>query len=195
MKNHRFRRQGFSLFMALLILICSPSPATACSCSVGTATEELQKAKAVFSGTVSELREGEEAVEAVLDVKSTWKGEVQSTRIVHSPFGSCQYPFELGPTYLVYAKQRDDSSPYVVHDCGRTSLVSSAYPDILELEFGPNAARSIQLIQLQFYALHKPLYQTLENWHEKVKRYLLLHPHVEKDSKQYGFYSAHFPGE
>jgi len=127
-----------SLLLVMLVLLplsFIPSTAYACSCYVpDTATEAKDKAAAVFVGTVTNVKKQKSGFDITFTARKTWKGPSSTEIHVFSPYGSCQYNFEEGTEYLVYASSWKNSKLLTVYDCGRTAPLPGAQKDIDELE-------------------------------------------------------------
>lgn len=110
----------------------------ACTCapSKGPA-EELERADAVFSGKVIEVRRHGQGsaifarVEAVLRVERVWKGAGGPAVSVFtgSHSAACGYGFKRGRTYLVYA-HKDAEGRLSTGICGRTRRLKDAGGDL-----------------------------------------------------------------
>lgn len=137
----------FSLFLALCILLGADA-ALACTCvPAGSPVLELERATAVFSGRVVEIRRHREAadifarVEVVFRVERVWKGVEQRTVSVftseHS--ASCGYGFRRGRTYLVYA-HGNRGGGLSASICSRTRRLRDARRDLEVLGAGREIA-------------------------------------------------------
>jgi hypothetical protein len=141
----RVRKICFILFLSFVGLLFAPSIAFACSCSLPpigkTETQliklERKKSQAVFSGKVIEIiapktASGEEAwvAEVRFKVMQTWKGVTTETVSVFTAniCCICDYNFDVGERYLVYAYSADDNLATSI--CRRTKLLSEAGEDL-----------------------------------------------------------------
>lgn len=120
----------------------------ACTCAPpGSPTRELERADAVFSGKVVEVRRRKRGadifagVEAVLRVERAWKGVEAATVSVFtaSHSAACGYGFKQGRTYLVYA-HKDREGRLATGICGRTRRLKDAGEDLKELGAGREVA-------------------------------------------------------
>lgn len=122
------------------------SPVSACSCiQPGTPTEELERSDLVFRGVANLVQEPAdqtnpenqlENTTVSFSVSKVWKGEPQSRIHIKTTASSaaCGYNFETNEEYIVYANIVDGEPN--VSLCSRTSLVSVAADDIVELGEG-----------------------------------------------------------
>ena len=116
-------------------LTVNVKPANACSClRPGSPLTELEKATAVFAGEVSDIEQTTTGFEVSFSVSEVWKGDLNPTLVLttgpHS--AACGYPFGIGQDYLVYAYGRD-AAPLSTNLCSRTTLLSNAEDDLIEL--------------------------------------------------------------
>ena len=126
-------------FSAVLALLIFSAVVPACSCvDMGMSIEEtvkgqLNSASAVFEGKAIEYldRKGTDRLYITFAVDRVWKGEVfpefeldtDMIRTQHGPvaMNSCEYPFEKGMTYVVFARKTDKG--WVTGDCSGTTQV------------------------------------------------------------------------
>lgn len=129
------------LFIGFLTLSLLPfKQAFACSCAQpGPPREEFQKADAVFSGQVIELKKSPDTYswEAMFYVLEAWKGITTRTVTVSSvpSGGMCGYEFEKGEEYLVYG-YKWDGDVLSTSLCTRTNKLTFAHEDLKELGRG-----------------------------------------------------------
>lgn len=132
-------------FLVLLFIFCVNSfSAFACSCIMpGTVAEEVERADAVFFGTVMDV-DGPvfgayvfPDVAVTFTVQEYWKGVFSEPLVIHTGQGGgdCGYPFEEGESYLVYAYV-DENDDLHANICSRTALVSDAEEDLVKLPKG-----------------------------------------------------------
>lgn len=142
------------------MLFGAPSRAYACSClAANTAMKALEGADVVFRGTVvgvTDVRDGATSMtpsgrEYTFDVKTVWKGEVQSQYKVRTGFGGgdCGVSFELGESAVVFATMSGDQ----VLGTGSCSYwrPMGALPDEVALSTVPSTVvedRGAELIEL-----------------------------------------------
>lgn len=135
-----------STFLTLFLFLCIPlimglfpSSTKACDCAVPkTATEALERASAVFTGKVLQIKQknmNKEQYDVVtLEVERVWKGIDQTQIVVYTQWSSCQFKFEKGEEYLLYAYRSGDH--LMVINCGRSAQLAAATQDLNELGIG-----------------------------------------------------------
>ena len=130
--------------MVLFAFCVSSFSAFACSCIMpGTVAEEVDRADAVFAGTVIALDNSDYKayvfpdIEVTFTVQEYWKGDVLDTVVIHTGQGGgdCGFAFEEGKSYLVYA-YADDNGDLKEKICCRTALLSDAEGDLAKLGAG-----------------------------------------------------------
>ncbi len=130
--------------MVLFAFCLSSFSAFACSCIMpGTVAEEVDRADAVFAGTVIALDHSDYRayvfpnVAVTFTVQEYWKGDVLDTVVIHTGQGGgdCGFGFEEGESYLVYA-YADDNGDLHANICSRTALLSDAEGDLAKLGTG-----------------------------------------------------------
>lgn len=138
------------LFSLLLIvsLMFAAEAGFACSCAPPrSAAEELERAAAVFSGKVVEIKKHKQAeniftaVEVIFRVERSWKGaEGETVSVFTSGWSAaCGYGFKGGRTYLVYA-HRDAEGRLSTSTCSRTRRLKDAREDLEEMGAGREMA-------------------------------------------------------
>ena len=139
------------IFTTLLIIAVSNVSIYACWCrkvSEDTNTDEnfrktiarlVSASDFVFAGTLIE----ENNDQLIFKVENTWKGDFKNKITFYFPHNvtgdenreffidSCQYNFELGKTYLVYADVTLNGLS--VNKCRRTNFLTNAQRDVDEL--------------------------------------------------------------
>ncbi|WP_134685417.1 hypothetical protein [Brevibacillus migulae] len=142
---HSILKIGLLLIMVVLVpMSFIPSTAHACSCDIpDTAKEAMDRAAAVFVGTVTSVKKQKSGFDITFAASKSWKGPSSTEIHVFSPYGSCQYNFVEGTAYLVYASSWKNSKLLTVYDCGRTAPLPSAQPDIDELDYPDNTQRRL----------------------------------------------------
>lgn len=148
------------LLAIVFIFVISSFSAFACSCIMpGTVAEEVERADAVFLGTVDAVGANaygkyvynlaieyvyNPAIEYVYEpvivtfaVQEYWKGVFSEPLVIQTGQGDgdCGYPFEEGKEYLVYA-YADENDDLHANICSRTALVSDAEKDLATLGKG-----------------------------------------------------------
>ena len=131
--------------LALLFAFCVSSfSAVACSCIMpGTVAEEVERADAVFTGTVIAVDTPIYGayvfpdVEVTFTVQKYWKGVLSEPLVIHTGQGGgdCGFGFEEGESYLVYA-YADDTGDLHANICSRTAVLSDAEEDLAMLGKG-----------------------------------------------------------
>ena len=98
-------------------------------------SEELNRAVAVFSGKVSDIKTEEHRFVVQIKVESVWKGEIPKTITVQTSKweSACGYSFAAGKQYLIYVY---GGEPFDVGHCSRTKPLDSASEDLKELGEG-----------------------------------------------------------
>lgn len=122
----------YDIISFMFLLIVAMGAASACSCiAPGTPLEELEKADAVFTGTVTAIDSLDEGTNRVtLRIVHLWKGPEPIYLSVKTAADSagCGFNFEQGKDYLVYAQASEEG--YRVSLCSRTALLSTAQEDL-----------------------------------------------------------------
>lgn len=144
---------------ALLVLVFSSGPlflnppaAHACSClPSGPPCEAMWNAALVFTGKVVEIVPLESATAGLpvelrprrirFVVSEAFRGADTAEVELHSRGGGsgmCDFPFQLGAEYLVYAHHRGDAAGWSTSTCSRTRRLHEAAEDLAYLRL-PNA--------------------------------------------------------
>jgi hypothetical protein len=116
----------------LLISALAPVASADCRPNPPPATA-LSEAAAVFVGRVVSAGRNGEWFTFEFEADFAWKGVAQRRVTVLSEEPGCArgYHFEVGTTYLVYARARP--AGLVAEDCSRTEPLERAGPDLAEL--------------------------------------------------------------
>jgi hypothetical protein len=128
-------KYGLKAAAALLIFL-SPVDALSCVCISKPPAESLQEAGAVFSGKIVALR----ATEVVVQVEKVWKGQLPEsfTLYVGSRNNTCNYRFERGEKYLIYAVEHPNGGgggpALKASKCLGTKKLRHAEKDLQEFE-------------------------------------------------------------
>jgi hypothetical protein len=154
------RKFLFVLFTGILLInssgIFPVDKAYACSCASVEPNEAFEKAEAVFTGKVLNIkqqRKQEGVVGAIeyrdvnlFEVQETWKGINQSQVIVYDNGHdvSCGFNFEVGKTYLIYTYKGKDGGLYTGL-CSRTEEISKAGEDLNFLGQGKEVEKEVNL--------------------------------------------------
>ena len=137
--------RSFKLFLiACIFLLVGVKSSFACTCAPPqSASQELKRATAVFSGKVVAIKRHKQSsdlfarVEVVFEVKKVWKGvdEAKVSVFTSSQSSACGYSFREGRTYLVYA-EGDAQQRLMTSICSRTRRLKDAREDLEELDRG-----------------------------------------------------------
>jgi hypothetical protein len=144
--------RSFKFFLvACILLLVGVKSSLACTCAPPqSASQELQRATAVFSGKVVEIKKHKQSsdlfagVEVVFAVEKVWKGvdEARVSVFTSSQSSACGYGFKEGRTYLVYAHGNADRR-LATSICSRTRRLKDAREDLEELGAGKDIAGKI----------------------------------------------------
>ncbi len=118
------------LFVTLLLSHVGATVAHACSCVMPELEGAIASADAIFEGRVVSFEEGL----VVMRITQEWKGVDTETLEFSAGPSLCEYPFEVGGFYLVYAEH--DGSGLATHLCSRTRAISDAEEDLRALGAG-----------------------------------------------------------
>ncbi|TWT24909.1 hypothetical protein [Planomicrobium sp. CPCC 101110] len=148
-------------FFALITLVFAgvfsfPSATGACSCTSPPGVEqEVARSKAVFTGTVLDVREatpffGAPSTSVFFEVEETWKGVEQSQVMIvtGSGDGDCGSDFQTGTAYLVYAREPSlygGSHEFESLICSRTNELAMAQEDLAVLGNGAAPTEQVDL--------------------------------------------------
>lgn len=136
------------LILMSLLMLGLGAPVSACSCATSTVAEGIEKADAVFIGTVVKMEvvevdatDGVSVIEATVQRGRVFKGDVPE-KVVFTTSNGCCYcalMYTIAEPYLFFADLDDDGS-LSTNACSRTKLVSEAKEELAVLE-GQNAAQ------------------------------------------------------
>jgi hypothetical protein len=112
------------------------SEAFGCLCELKSPKQRVKfmkkNADTIFVGKgISTTRTESGVYKTVLLVEQIWKGEAENDYDVYTS-GGCKVNFEVGKSYLVYAK-RDQDQKLVTEVCWGSALISERRPDIKRL--------------------------------------------------------------
>ncbi|MGE7944818.1 hypothetical protein ACQKNB_22425 [Lysinibacillus xylanilyticus] len=143
------------IFIGIFMIGSFPSITSACSCAdLPSVEEEFERAKAVFSGKVVDIKEklslkGYTTKSVLFEVTNTWKGVEQSQIIITTGQGGgdCGYNFIKGEEYLVYANESImyEAKSLVSTMCDRTGVLSSSQEDLEVLGEGQPPIEEVNL--------------------------------------------------
>lgn len=157
----KLRLISFSLTVILMIvgLTTFPTASHACKCVEEPSVEkELESSKAVFSGKVIDIKNGNNNRRILFEVQDTWKGVSQTEIILQDEWSSCSIDFYKGESYLVYAY--DFQGELTTNICDRTKELSSAEEDLATLGKGSTPTEEVNL-QKQ---VQNPVVRYIYNW-------------------------------
>jgi hypothetical protein len=107
--GRRLRRVVLAAAIAATVIPLAARPAWACSCSPSTPHERAQRADAVFTGTVTSIRDSLRDRIVNFDVDTVYKGERSASIDVHTGFGGgdCGVSFVVDRRYTVFGFRGD----------------------------------------------------------------------------------------
>lgn len=135
------------LITALMWVAVPPERSFACSCAEFTTLEAKDFADEVFRGTVTDIKQpwmpNSMLARVTMQVDEVWKGKAEQVVLVYSSLfdASCGVAFEVGKTFLVFAKYSDGVLKTSM--CSRTEEVSYAGQELRDL--GPGLIESKQI--------------------------------------------------
>jgi hypothetical protein len=142
----------------------SPLEAESCTCIMsGPPCQEAWQAPVVFAGTVIEMHQapsGSGIVRVRLKVTEAFRGVEVGEIDIHlrgGGGGTCDPPFQMGQSWLVYANNRWEGGPgWTASSCSRTRLLQNAGEDLEYLRL-PDAqkpqSRIVGQVQHQVFDL------------------------------------------
>lgn len=151
-----------TLLMLVGVFAVTTRHASACSCVMPpTPQNGLDQADAVFAGQVVGVStgggffRGPFTSAATVQVSEVWKGTVDWQVVLTYDGSTCDYYFQHGQDYLIYAFERSNGS-LGASICSRTALLSSAAADLAVLGDGavrqpdplPGSSPAVLLIAL-----------------------------------------------
>jgi hypothetical protein len=131
-----------ALTFPLTLAWATPAPARACTCAERTLEQHIADADAIFEARVVSVEPlnpagaGGGPLRVTLDVVQTWRDANAESLEAITPghAAACGYPFEVGRTYLVYARRVDGALH--VGLCSRTRPIEEAGEDRARLGSG-----------------------------------------------------------
>ena len=142
------RRLNLMLRAIPLVAVLSVTGQNAKACQCGTVPDALGATKTaviVFTGVVTKTHkvavivtlDGKEqkvkATNVYFRVDRVWKGAVKRETVVSSNVSDCDYRFEVGKEYLVYAEDSTWRPSPWASKCLRTRLLADAREDVSTL--------------------------------------------------------------
>lgn len=141
--------RSFKFFLiACVFMLVGVRSSLACTCAPPqSASQELNRSTAVFSGKVLEVKRHKRSadlfasVQVIFEVEKVWKGIDSKTVSIFtsSQSSACGYGFKEGRTYLVYAHGIAERR-LATSICSRTSKLKDAREDLKELGTGKGMA-------------------------------------------------------
>lgn len=128
-------KKKFIVLISVVLLIGS-GIASACKCmEKNNPREEFYSSDAVFTGRVISMEQRYGMVVA-MRAERVFKGPIGNEVVVHTGLGSrdCGFPFEIGESYLVYARQDPMNGELITNSCFRTAELSWVNEEIRALE-------------------------------------------------------------
>jgi hypothetical protein len=148
--------RSFKLLLVFCVfMLFGAESSLACTCAPSqSASQELERATAVFSGKVVEIKRHKQrsnlfgSVEVKFKVNKVWKGVDEKTISIFtsSQSAACGYGFRAGRTYLVYAHGNEEGR-LTTSICSRTRRLKDAREDLQELGAGKGVAGKILWIR------------------------------------------------
>jgi len=122
------------LLVSFALLLFSYDSSFACRCQRKKPSRDLSQFAIVFAGKVTEVdyRSGR----AKFSVQRIWKGARVGEIVISSGNSSCDWRFEKGESYLVYAYSLPETRTYTTHQCTRTGRLADATEDLKVLGEG-----------------------------------------------------------
>lgn len=132
------------VLIAASILVLTSNAASACVCFPTTPKKNFRNSRAVFAGKVIDImpqtdinRETSDSLVAfkvTFEVSKVWKGKVDKQQVVltSKSFPGCEYSFEKGKEYLVYASGEELTIQTEL--CHTTKPLANAQADLAVLE-------------------------------------------------------------
>ena len=118
----------------LFALVFGEEEAHACKCAPSTLEERLQKSSAVFSGVAAEVEEDSSSdarpQHTTFEVEQSRKSVSEEQVVVQGDGSSCDFRFQEGERYLVYATggggQGGKTTPFQTSVCQGTRLLEES---------------------------------------------------------------------
>jgi len=132
-------RLALTFVVTTMLLIAQTATVRACTCAPPPPPKKaLKKSAAVFSGTVTSIKQVGSHNLVTLQIKRTWKGTKGKTVTVktHTSSAACGYQFRKGTAYLVYCFQppkNKKTKQLQTNICTRTKPLARAKEDLKEL--------------------------------------------------------------
>ena len=124
----KFMNTAKYLLVSFALLLLSYDAAFACRCLRKKPSRDLSHFATVFTGKVTEVdhRSGK----TKFQVDRIWKGARAGEIVISGGNSSCDWYFEKGESYLVYALSSPETRTYTTHKCTRTGRLADATEDL-----------------------------------------------------------------
>lgn len=129
-----------SMIGALILVTCSSATAIGCQCLVqASACADYWRADAVFVGSVTNIVPSFDDFETsvrtknrkvTFTIKNAYRGSLGAQVELQDWINSCEFRFEKGHHYLVYAYRNSEDNTLGTHGCSRTTEVAHATEDL-----------------------------------------------------------------
>ena len=134
--------------LALISISGYSEKAMACNCFVpDDPAAAAARSAAVFSGEAIAMKTvkqgGERSIAVLIEVDTAWKGMDQSQAIVYTDLSSCQFEFQMGSSYLLYAYENQGDLRVI--NCGRSGELQHVLADVNSLGEGKAPGRKVDL--------------------------------------------------
>src|SRR4028118_2144063 len=132
------------VLIAASLLVLTSNAASACVCLTTTPKKNFRNSRVVFAGKVIDImaktdrsRDTSDSLVAfklTFEVSKVWKGKVDKQQVVltSESFRGCEYSFEKGKEYLVYASGEELTIQTSL--CNATKPLANAQADLAVLE-------------------------------------------------------------
>ncbi len=132
------------VLIAASLLVLTSNAASACVCLTTTPKKNFRNSRAVFEGKVIDIMAKTDrsrdtsdslvAFKVTFEVSKVWKGKVDKQQVVltSGSFPGCEYSFEKGKEYLVYASAEELTIQTGL--CNTIQLLADAQTDLAVLE-------------------------------------------------------------
>ena len=138
------RPQHLLIAVALIMLPLTANSAFACQClERQPPCADYWQADAVFVGSVTEISPSFDDFESSVRTKNrrvrfslekSYRGVDGSEVVLDNWINSCEYQFEIGKKYFVYAYRNTEENTLGTQGCSRTTAVSNATEDLAYIQ-------------------------------------------------------------
>jgi hypothetical protein len=112
-----------TIIAALSTVLIAAAVCFACDCNTLSAPESFNAADFVFVGTVVNSASSASEINSTFRVEQVLKGTNTGQAVITGHRSDCDFPFQRGDTYIVYARQADGK--FMAGICMATKLVRS----------------------------------------------------------------------